>query len=46
MRGFVGNDDVCGIAICDYGNGQTLMTINTAFGRIKYIIKEQVQVTK
>lgn len=40
MRGFVGNDDNCTIVICDYGNGQQLITINTDFGRIKYIIKE------
>ncbi len=40
MKGFVGNDDTCGIVVCDYGNGQTLLTINTAFGRIKYLIKE------
>ena len=40
MKGFVGNDDTCGIVICDYGNGQTLMTINTTYGRMKYIIKD------
>lgn len=39
MRGIVG-DDTCTIVLCDYGNGQQLITINTAFGRIKYIIKE------
>ena len=40
MKGFVKNDDTCLIVICDYGNGQKILTINTAEGRVKYIIKD------
>ena len=39
MKGFIKNEDVCAIVICDYGNGQKIITINTQEGRVKYIIK-------